>query len=158
MLEEKILNDYKQSMKDKDKLKSSTLSFLRSSLMNQAIQLQKKTLEDKEVIAVIKKSVKQHQDSIEQFKQGGRDDLVAKEKQELEILKSYLPADLGIDELRGIIDEVIGELKAKEPKDMGRVMKEVIVRVASRAGGKTVSDLVKQRLSPPQKQEKQEEK
>ncbi|MGD9015392.1 MAG: GatB/YqeY domain-containing protein [Candidatus Omnitrophota bacterium] len=158
MLEEKILSDYTQAMKSKDKVKSSILSFLRSNLMNQAIELKKKSLEDKQVISTIKKLVKQHQDSIAQFKQGKRDDLVAKEKQELEILKSYLPPELSPDELEKIIDEVITQVQAKEPKDMGRVMKEVMAKVASQADGKLVSDLVKQKLSPPKLEDKQEEK
>jgi uncharacterized protein YqeY len=146
MLEKKILDDYKQAMKDKDKIKSSILSFLRSNLINQAIQLKKKSLEDKQVISTIKKLVKQHQDSIEQFKQGNREDLVTKETQELEILKSYLPPEFSADELRQIIEGLIIQLEAKGPKDMGRVMKEVMAKVGSQADGKTVSDLVKQRL------------
>jgi hypothetical protein len=157
MLEEKILNDYKKALKSKDKIKSSILSFLRSNLMNQAIKLQKKSLEDNEVIGVIKKMVKQHQDSIEQFKQGNRDDLVDKETQELEILKSYLPAELSADEINKIIEEAISEVQAKGPKDMGRVMKEVMVKVASCAEGKLVSELVKQRLGQIQKKEIQEQ-
>jgi uncharacterized protein YqeY len=147
MLEEKILNDYKQAMKSKEKIRSSCLSFLRSNLMNQAIGLKKKSLEDKEVISVIKKLVKQHQDSIGQFKQGKREDLVAKEMQELEILKSYLPPELSADEINKIIEEVISKVQAKGIKDMGRVMKEVMAKIASQADGKLVSDLVKQRLS-----------
>ncbi|MFH1338418.1 MAG: GatB/YqeY domain-containing protein [Candidatus Omnitrophota bacterium] len=146
-LEEKILNDYKQALKSRDKTKASALSFLRSHLMNQAIALKKKFLEDKEVISVIKKMVKQHQDSIEQFKQGGREDLVAKETQESEILKVYLPPELSSDEFKQIIEEVVNQLQAQGIKDMGRVMKEAMARLASRADGKLVSDLVKQKLS-----------
>ena len=146
MLEEKILNDYKQAMKSKDKIRSSILSFLRSNLMNQAIKLKRKSLEDKEVIGTIKRLVKQHQDSIEQFKQGKREDLVAKETQELEILKSYLPPELSIDEVKKIIEGVVIQTQAVSLKDMGRVMKEVMAKVASQADGKLISDLVKQRL------------
>ena len=157
MLEEKILNDYKQALKNKHKIKSSTLSFLRSNLINQAISLKKKTLDDNEVISVIKKSVKQHQDSIEQFKKGERQDLVDKESRELQILKSYLPPELSRDEISKIIEEVISETQAASLKDMGRVMKEVMAKVASQADGKTVSDLVKQRLQPPQKKEEKDQ-
>jgi hypothetical protein len=147
MLEEKILNDYKQALKSKDKAKASALSFLRSNLMNQAIALKKKSLQDDEAISVIKKMVRQHQDSIEQFKQGGREDLVAKEAQELEILKAYLPPELSLNEVKQIIEEVVNQLQAQSMKDMGRVMKEVMAKVASRADGKLVSDLVKQKLN-----------
>jgi len=122
MLEEKILNDYKQALKSKDKAKASSLNFLRSCLMNRAIALKKKSLQDDEVISVIKRMVRQYQDSIEQFKQGGREDLVAKETQELEILKAYLPPELSSNEIRQIIEEAVNQLKAKSMKDMGRVM------------------------------------
>ncbi|MBU0549215.1 MAG: GatB/YqeY domain-containing protein [Candidatus Omnitrophica bacterium] len=149
MLEEKILNDYKEALKSKDKAKTSILSFLRSGLMNEAIKLKTKSLKDEEVISVVKKMVKQHQDSIEQFKQGGREDLVAKEEQELELLKSYLPEELREAEVLKIIEEVLVELKPSGPKEMGRVMKEVMLKAVNRADGKLVSNLVRQKLSQP---------
>ncbi len=146
MLEEKILNDYKEAMKSQDKIKSSTLSFLRAELMNVAIAKKKKALDDNEVVAVIKKQVKQHQDSIEQFNKGNRQDLSAKEAKELEILKSYLPPQLSDEEIRKIIEEAVISLGAAGPKDMGKVMKEVSAKVGQSADSKVVSDLVKERL------------
>jgi len=97
---------------------------------------------------VLKKQVKQIQDSIEQFKKGGRQDLVDKEANELEILKEYLPEQLSQDKIQSIVDEVIGELSATSMKDMGAVMKEVTQRTSGAADGKVVSGLVKSRLSP----------
>ncbi|MCX5702006.1 MAG: GatB/YqeY domain-containing protein [Candidatus Omnitrophica bacterium] len=149
MLEEKILNDYKEAMKNKDALKSSTLSLLRAEILNVAIAKKKKTLDDSEVIAVIKKQVKQHQDSIEQFKLGNRLDLADKETRELEILKSYLPAELPIEEIKKIIEEAQTMTGAKDLKDMGKVMKEVNAKITGRADGKLISDLVKERLTKP---------
>jgi hypothetical protein len=149
MLEEKILDDYKNAMKDKDALKSSTLSFLRAELINVAIEKRKKALEDVDVITIIKKQIKQHQDSIEQFKKGNRQDLADKETRELEILKSYLPAELPAEEIKKIIEEAITATGAEGMKDMGRVMKEVNAAISGRADGKLVSDLVKQRLTKP---------
>ncbi len=146
MLEEKILNDYKEAMKSQDKIKSSTLSFLRAELMNVAIAKKKKALDDNEVVAVIKKQVKQHQDSIEQFNKGNRQDLSAKEAKELEILKSYLPPQLSDEEIRKIIEEAVISLGAAGLKDMGKVMKEVSAKVGQSADSKVVSDLVKERL------------
>ena len=146
MLEEKILNDYKQALKNKDRVRSTILNFLRAELINLAIKLGKKSVDDNEAIGVIRKLTKQHRDSIEQFKQGGREDLVVKESQELEILKAYLPAELSSDEIKQIIEEIITQTQAKGPKDMGRVMKEVMAKIANRAEGKLVSDLVKQKL------------
>lgn len=149
MLEEKILTDYKDAMKSKDALKSSTLNFLRSELINAAIEKKKKALDDNEAIVVIKKQIKQHQDSIEQFKKGNRLDLADKETKELEILKSYLPAELPIEEIKKIIEEAISVTCAQDMKDMGKVMKEVNAKIAGRADGKLVSDLVKEKLTKP---------
>jgi len=147
VLEEKIFNDYRQAMKSKDALRSSALSFLRSQMMNAAIEKRKKNLDDAEVIAVIKKQVKQRQDSIEQFKKGNRLDLVEKETGELEILQSYLPAQMSEEEINKVIDEVVVQIGAAGIKDMGKVMKEALARIGGQADGKVVSDLVKARLS-----------
>ncbi|MBI4972554.1 MAG: GatB/YqeY domain-containing protein [Candidatus Omnitrophica bacterium] len=149
MLEEKILNDYKEAMKSRDKLKSSALSFLRAELINVAMAKKKKILDDNEVISVIRKQIKQRQDSIEQFKQGSRLDLADKETRELEILKTYLPPELSVEEIKQTIEEVISSTGAAGIQDMGKVMKEASVKIGGRADGKLVSDLVKERLSPP---------
>ena len=147
MLEEKIMNDYKEAMKAKDSLRSSALSFLRAQMMNAAIDKKKKILDDVEAIAVIKKQIKQRQDSIEQFTKGNRMDLVEKETKELAILKSYLPPELGEEEVKKVIEEAVAQLGAAGLKDMGKVMKEVQAKLAGQADGKLVSELVKQRLS-----------
>ena len=149
MLEEKILNDYKEAMKARDTLKSSVLSFLRAELMNTALAKKKNKLEDAEAISVIKKQVKQRQDSIEQFKKGMRQDLADKETKELEILKSYLPEELAEEEIKRLVEEVIASSGASGMKDMGMVMKELAPKIAGRADGKLVSDLVKSKLSTP---------
>ena len=149
MLEEEILNDYKEAMKNKDTLKSSTLSFLRAQMINAAIEKKKKALDDNDAIAIIKKQIKQHRDSIEQFKVGNRQDLVDKETKELEILTSYLPPELGLEEIKKIIEEAIAITAAQDMKDMGKVMKEVTAKIVGRADGKLVSDLVRERLNRP---------
>ena len=149
MLEEKILNDYKEAMKGRDALKSSVLSFLRAEMINLAFAKKKKILEDNDVIAVIRKQIKQRQDSIEQFTKGNRLDLADKESKELEILKAYLPLELPAEEIKKIIEEAVVLTAAQDMKDMGRVMKEVGVKIAGRADGKLVSDLVRSRLSKP---------
>ncbi len=147
MLEEKILNDYKEAMKSRDSLRSSVLSFLRADMMNLAVAKKKKALDDSEVISVIKKQIKQRRDSIEQFTKGERLQMAQKEGKELEILKAYMPSELSSDEIKKIIEEVIIATSALGLKDMGKVMKEVNVRIAGQADGKLVSDLVKERLS-----------
>lgn len=145
-MEERIFNDYKQAMKARDSLKSSVLSCLRAEIMNTALAKKKDKLDDNEILAVIKKQVKQHQDSIDQFKKGNRDDLVEKETRELEILQAYLPAQISEAELAKIVDEAIVSTAAIGLKDMGKVMKEVMAKVGSSADSKMVSDLVKVKL------------
>ena len=147
MLEEKIMEDYKKAMKEKEALKVSVLSFLRAELKNAAIDKRKDKLEDAEVIAVVKKQVKQRQDSIEQFKNGGRQDLAEKETKELEILKSYLPQQLSEDKIREIIEEAIKETGACGPQDMGKLMKALLPKLSGGADNKLVSELVKNRLA-----------
>lgn len=146
MLEQKIVEDYKQAMKAKDTVKISTLSFLRAQLKNVVIDKKVDKLEDADVIAVIKKQVKQRQDSISQYEKGGRKDLVEKETKEFHILKSYLPEEIADSELQTVIDEIIKESGAMTMKDMGKVMKMLVPKVAGRADNKRMSELVKERL------------
>jgi len=147
MLEDQIKQDYVQAMKDKDSLKSSTLSFLRAQLKNVIIEKKLEKLEDKDSISVIKKQIKQRQDSIEQFDKAARADLADKEKAELAILKSYLPEELSEADIQKVVDQAIGESKATSLKDMGAVMKIVVSQLEGRADNKLVSDLVKKSLS-----------
>jgi len=155
MLEEKILKDYKAAMLAKDAAKSSILSFLRAQFQNLAKEKKKDKLEDKDAISIIKREVKRHQDSIEQFKKGNRQDLVDKETKELDILKSYLPKQLSEDELKKAIDEVVLSLGATDMKQMGQIMKEVMAKVGDSADGKMVSSLVKAKLTPAKEDKKE---
>lgn len=147
MLEQKISNDYIQAMKDKDTLKSSVVSFLRAQLKNIHIDKKAEKLEDADVIAVIKKQVKQRQESIAQFEQGGRLDLVEKEKKEMAILQSYLPEAASLEETETAVRQAIEDAKATSIRDMGAVMKAVLAKLEGRADNKIVSDLVKKCLS-----------
>ena len=147
MLTEQINKDYIQAMKAKDTLRSSTLSFLRAQIKNVMIDKKAEELEDSDVIAVIKKQVKQRQDSIEQYEKGERGDLAEKEKNEMAILQEYLPEEMSEEELKPIIKETIDEVQASSMKDMGNVMKAVIPKVEGRADNKMVSNLVRQALS-----------
>jgi len=149
VLADKIFNDYKEAMKARDTLKSSVLSFLRADMLNAATAKKKEKLLDAEISVVIKKQIKQHQDSIEQFSKGGRLDAAEKEKKELEILKAYLPAELSAEQIKNLIEEAIVSTGASSAKDMGRLMKELTEKISGKADGKLVSDLVRQRLSPP---------
>ena len=147
MLEEKIMNDFKEAMKNKEAVRTSTLSLLRSGLKYVLIEKKTDKLSDPDVIAVIKKQVKQRQDSIEQYEKGGRPELAEKEKQELAILKSYLPQEMEEGQLKALVQEAISEVKPSTIKDMGKVMPVVMAKVAGRADGKLVSETVKQALT-----------
>ncbi|MBU0469750.1 MAG: GatB/YqeY domain-containing protein [Candidatus Omnitrophica bacterium] len=146
MLEKQISLDYIKAMKAKDSLKSTTLNFLRAQMKNIIIDKKLQELEDVDVIAVIKKQIKQRQDSIEQFRNGGRPELADKEEAEVVILKFYLPEELSEEEIKKIIDEAIAETQATSMKDMGKVMKVVAEKAQGRADNKVVSSLVNQVL------------
>ncbi len=146
MLEEQITKDYIQAMKNKDSVKSGTLNFLRAQIKNVRIEKRIEAVDDADIIAVIKKQVKQRQDSIEQYKQGHRQDLVDKETAEMNILKTYLPEELSEDKILAIVKESIVEVEAKSMKDMGKVMKVIGTKVAGCADNRKVSELVKKEL------------
>ena len=147
MLQEQINKDYIEAMKARDTAKSATLNFLRAQLKNVIIEKKVEQLDDQDVITVLKKQIKQRQDSIEQFEQGGRKELADKEKGELEVLMGYLPEQLSEEAIAQIIKDCIDELQANSMKDMGRVMKAVGDKTQGNADNKIVSQLVKQALS-----------
>ena len=147
MLEVQIQQDYVAAMKARDSFRSGVLSFLRAQLKNVIINERKEKLEDAEVITVIKKQVKQRQESIEQFKAGGRMDLVDKETAELEILRSYLPAEMPAGAIEAIVREAVKEVGATTMKEMGQVMKAVAPKLQGAADNKVVSEIVKKVLS-----------
>ena len=146
-LDEQITQDYIQAMKSRDSLKSGALNFLRAQLKNVRIEKKVEKLDDNDVIGVIKKQIKQRQDSIEQFRQGNRSDLVQKEEAELALLKGYLPQEMDTAQLQAIVQQAIKEVQAVSVKDMGKVMKAVLDKVGGRADSKAVSELVKTSLS-----------
>ena len=146
-LEDKISQDYVQAMKARDSFASSVLSFLRAQIKNVKVDRRLEQVPDEDVISVIKKQVKQRQDSITQFKAGGRTDLAEKEEKELVFLKNYLPPEMSPEKLKSIVEEVVLSSGAASIKDMGKVMKDVLARVAGQADNQTVGVLVKERLS-----------
>ena len=146
-LEEKIGQDYVQAMKARDSFTSSVVSFLRAQIKQIKVDKRLEVVADEEVIAIIKKQVKQRQDSISQFKAGNRPDLAEKEEKELAVLKNYLPPEISAEKIKIIIDEVVTASNATSIKDMGRVMKDVLARLAGAADNQIVGALVKERLS-----------
>jgi len=141
----KLAEDMKTAMKAKDAARLSTIRMLNSSIKNKEID-QRRELTDEEVAAVISTAVKQRRDSIEQFKAGGRQDLVEQEEAEVAILLSYLPQQLTEDEIRDIVKSAIAETSASSAKDMGKVMKVIMPKTKGKADGALVNKVVKELL------------
>jgi len=146
-LEERLVDEMKQAMRSSDKVRLSTIRMIRTAVKNKEIELRKK-LDDEEIQRVIQGMLRRTEESIEQFRLGGRMDLVDKESQEGDILKSYLPQALSTEDIVKIIDESIQETQASSLKDLGKVMKSVMPKLTGKADGKVINQLVKERLSP----------
>jgi len=146
-LEERLVQEMKEAMKSNDKLRLSTIRMIRSTVKNKEIEL-RKPLDDEAIQKVIQGMVRKGEESLEQFKLGGRMDLVEKESKEIEILKSYLPQSLTQEEMIKIVDQTIQEVQATSLKDLGKVMKSVMPKLQGKADGKLINQLVKERLSP----------
>lgn len=145
-LREKILDDMKAAMKSQEAERLGAIRFLQAAVKNREIELRPNAINDQEILGVIRKLVKQRQDSIEQFEKAGRTDLVNKEKFELSVLESYLPSQLSGDQLKTVVEEVIKSLSATSIKQMGAVIKEVQARTSGAADNRQISELVKTRL------------
>jgi uncharacterized protein len=144
-LTEKIRADLTAAMKAQEKDRLSTIRMLQSSLKNEQINAGHE-LSDEEAMSVIRKAVKQRQDSIEQYTNAGRTELADKERAEMEQLKAYLPAELSEEELESGLREIIASTGAQSKKDLGKVMKEATARFKGRADGKTIQELVSRLL------------
>jgi uncharacterized protein YqeY len=145
---QQIDHDLKEAMRQKDATKLGVLRMLKSALKYAAIETPPTAgeMSDSEAAQVIRKQVKQRQDSIESFEKGGRNELAAKEKQELSILQSYLPQAMGPEELARVVGETIAEVGATSRAQMGMVMKALQAKVAGRADGRTLSAEVQKQL------------
>ena len=144
-LSEQIQKDMYAAMINGEKDKTVTLRSALSKLKDKRIDKQD-DLSEQEELQVIKTMVKQRYESIEMYEKGGRDDLVAKEKTELEILKTFLPQMMGAEELGALINDVIAETGATSMSDIGKIMPEVMKRSAGRADGKLAQSLVRDKL------------
>jgi uncharacterized protein YqeY len=144
-IKERISGDMKDAMKSGEKAKLNAIRMLHAAVRKKEID-DRADLDDAGVLKVISTLVKQRQDSIEQFKAGNRQDLVEKEEAELKLLQGYMPAQMSKDELVKIVEASIAEANAKTQKDMGAVMKVLMPKVAGKADGKLVNQLVRERL------------
>ncbi|HEA47435.1 MAG TPA: GatB/YqeY domain-containing protein [bacterium] len=147
-LKEKLNEDMRKALREKDTLRLSTIRLLLAAIKNLEIAKGKdKELKESDFIGALSSETKKRKEAIEGYKKGKREELVEKETRELEIIKEYLPEELSPEELGRIIEETIEEVGAKDPKDMGKVMGAVMVKVKGRAEGKVISQLVKEKLT-----------
>ncbi|HLR30868.1 MAG TPA: GatB/YqeY domain-containing protein [Fodinibius sp.] len=149
-LKDQIMADLKTAMKNKDQERLRVLRSLKAKLLEREISERKEgeaSLSDEQTVEVLMKAAKQRRESIEQFEEGGRDDLVASEKAELEVINDYLPEMLGEEEVREAARNKIEQLGAENMADMGKVMGAMMQDLKGKAEGSLVSKVVKEELS-----------
>ena len=147
-IQEEIDSDLKDAMRARDAARLSVLRMVKSALMNAAIEKigAAGVLSDFEAVAVIRKQVKQRLDSIQSFETGGRPELAAKERKEIEFLTAYLPKPLGENEIQQIVKDAIAQIGATSKAQMGAVMKIAAEKAEGRVDGKTLSQAVQKAL------------
>ena len=141
----RIAEDLKQAQKERDKIRLSTLRMLKSELRYKEIE-KGKPLTEEEEMGVLSTSAKKRLDSIEQFRNGNRIDLVTQEESELKVVQGYLPQQLSEQDLNLLVDQAISEVQAQGKSDLGKVMKSLMPKVKGRADGKVVNQIVALKL------------
>ncbi|OIK16602.1 hypothetical protein BIV60_03800 [Bacillus sp. MUM 116] len=144
---ERLNNDMKQAMKNKEKDKLSVIRMVKASLQNEAIKLGSNELSEEQELTVLSREVKQRKDSLHEFDKAGRADLVDKLRTELSIVEVYMPKQLSDEEVSDIVKETIAETGATSKADMGKVMAAIMPKVKGKADGSLVNKLVQQHLS-----------
>lgn len=144
---ERLNNDMKQAMKNKEKDRLTTIRMIKASLQNEAIKFGKQELSEEEELTVLSREVKQRKDSLQEFEKAGREDLVEKIQNELKHVEVYMPQQLSEEEVASIVKEAIAETGAASKADMGRVMAVIMPKVKGKADGSLVNKLVQQHLS-----------
>ncbi|KMY54800.1 MULTISPECIES: GatB/YqeY domain-containing protein [Bacillaceae] len=144
---ERLNDDIKQAMKNKEKEKLTVIRMLKASLQNEAIKVGSEGLTEDQELAVLSREVKQRKDSLHEFEKAGRADLVSKIQTELTYVNSYMPEQLSDEELEAIVQETIAEVNASSKADIGKVMGALMPKIKGRADGGLVNKLVQQKLS-----------
>lgn len=146
MLKEKLLEDLKNSMKEKNEIRKNTIQMVRAAIL----QVEKDnavTLEDNKIVEIIAKEVKKRKDSLSDYEKSGRQDLLNQINEEIEILSEYLPEQLSKEQIQEIVKEIIAKTGATSMKDMGIVMKASKEKMGASADGKTINEVVKELLA-----------
>ena len=146
MLKEKLMDDLKAAMRDKDALKKDTVQMIRAAIL----QIEKDSgvqVDDNKIIEIIAKESKKRKDAAADFEKSGRQDLIDRNNKELEIINSYLPEQLSKEDIEKIVKEIISNIGATSIKDMGNVMKEAKAKMGASADGKTINEVVRALLA-----------
>lgn len=146
MLKEKLLEDLKNCMKEKNVVRKNVIQMVRAAIL----QVEKDKhieLNDDKIIDIIAKESKKRKDSLEDYEKSGREDLIKEIKEEIEILAEYLPKQLSIEEVEEIVKEIIKNEGATSMKDMGKVMKAAKEKIGAASDGKTINEVVKKLLN-----------
>ena len=149
-LKDRISEDIKTAMKAKDKLRLETVRSIKKFILEKEVSLRpqgQESLTETQEIEVLAQQAKQRRDSIEQYRQAGRDDLADKEAEELAIIEEYLPGQLSDEEVAAVIEEIIAKTGATSAKDMGKVMGPVMQQLKGRADGQKIQAIVKEKLN-----------
>ena len=146
MLKERLLEDMKVSMRDKNILRKNVIQMVRAAILQ--IEKDKQIeLDDNQILEIIAKESKKRKDSLADYEKSGRQDLIDQVNGEIEILAEYLPAQLSKEEIEKIVEQIIAEVEATSMKDMGKVMKVAKEKMGASADGKTINEVVKSKLS-----------
>lgn len=145
MLKERLLEDMKVSMRDKNVVRKNVIQMVRAAIL-QVEKDKQIELTDEQIIDVIAKESKKRKDSLPDYEKSGRDDLINQVKEEIEILAEYLPKPLSQEELEKIVEEAIASVGSTSMKEMGIVMKTVKEKVGAAADGRTINEIVKSKL------------
>ena len=146
MLKEKLLEDLKNSMKEKNELRKNVVQMVRAAILQMEKDKQIE-LTDEQIIEIMAKEAKKRKDSISDYEKGGRQDLVEKINEEIRIIEEYLPKQLSKEEVKEIVAEVIKEVGATSMKDMGNVMKAAKEKIGAASDGRTINEAVKELLN-----------
>ena len=150
MLKEKLLEDMKNAMKEKNTIRKNVIQMVRAGILQVEKDKQIELNEDR-ILEIIAKESKKRKDSLADYEKSGREDLISEIKQEIEILAEYLPKPLSREEIEKIVEEVIASTGATTMKDMGMVMKEAKAKIGPASDGKTINEIVKEKLNEKEK-------
>lgn len=145
-MKEELLKELKEAMRNKDELKKDTITCLRAAIL-QVEKDKQIALSESGMQEIVAKEVKKRRESIPEYENGGREDIVENLKKEIEILEKYLPKQLTTEEIKELVVKSIEKTNASSPRDMGVVMKDIKEEIAGKADGKVVSDIVKELLA-----------